>query len=419
MPPETVALKAQPPERMRTTRRLIQLGFLALTLVGVFVVRGHAERWCPLGGVEAAYMYLRQGDLTCSLGISNFYILGGVLLLTLLVRRVFCSYACPIGTISEWLQGGARRLGIRPLRVPYRLDRALALLKYPILGVILYFTWTVGELVFRGYDPCYALISRHGEDITHWAYVVSGGIVVASLFLLLPFCRWLCPLAAVFTPFSRFGLTRIQRNPDTCTDCGACARVCPMAIPVDKLQEVTAARCTSCFECTIACDRVTRGRNRAAGCATTHRPPLVWGPPRLIGRRWAPGLVVPILGLCVGGAVAASYAFPLPSLVRSWGTPPHHTATVTLRVRGATCRHSTKGLVEYLKRKDEFRIAGYIRVEAWPSPETSLIRITYDPTATDEQAIKQAITEPGFDPTDGRLQLSPYTIEGYRPPGED
>ena len=234
---------------MKITRRLLQLGFLVLTLFGVFVFRGHAERWCPLGGVEALYGYVTAGNLICSLGVSNFYILAGVLVLTLLLRRAFCGYVCPVGTLSEWLQALAGWLGLRAARVPYALDRGLALLKYAVLGIIVYFTWRVGELVFRGYDPCYVLISRHGTDITIWAYVISGAIVLASLAICVPFCRWLCPLAAVFTPFSRVGLARVKRDGGTCIDCGECGRVCPMGIPVEKLKQVTAACCTSCLEC--------------------------------------------------------------------------------------------------------------------------------------------------------------------------
>ena len=382
---------------IRSTRRLVQLGFLLLTIVGVFLVRGHAERWCPFGGIEAIYGYVREGNLICSLGVSNFYILAGILILTLLVRRAFCGYMCPIGTLSEWLGRGAARLGLRPRRVPYRLDHALALLKYAVLGVILFFTWRTSELVFRGYDPCYALLGRHGEDITFWAYVVSGAIVVASFLVVMPFCRWLCPLAAVLNPFSRYGLTRIKRDRVHCFDCGACNRVCPMGIRVDATPEVTAARCIACMECVQACPE--KGERA-----------LSWGPPRKLGGRWPQAALVGLLLLCVSAAVAATYAFPLPSFVWSKGEPPARTKRMELFVNHLNCRGNASLFVYFLSRDDELELPGYVKLEAWPGPDPARVQIMYDPAQTDEPAIRQALTQPYFDLTGGFFRASPFEI---------
>lgn len=387
---------------MRITRRLTQLAFLALTLVGVYVFGGHCERWCPFGGVEALHTYATTGNLTCSLGVSNFYILGGVLVATLLLRRAFCGYLCPIGTISEWVQAVGRRFGLRAAQVPYRLDLALALLKYPVLVAILFFTWRTGELIFRGFDPCYALISRHGTDITVWAYVVSGAVLLGSLIVMVPFCRWLCPLAAVFTPFSRFGLARVRRAHDACADCGACSRACPMAIPVDRVTEVTAARCTSCLECVAACP--------------TRAGAMSWGPPRRLGSRWPQAVLLGVLLACVGGAVAATYAWPLPSFVHTRGQRPAYTASLRLSVSGVNCRHSSELFARQFERADEFRVRGYLRIEAWPSPDWTAVRLTYDPTATTEATLKCAITEPYFDARSNTWTSSRYRIAGYVPP---
>ena len=220
---------------MKKSRRVVQSAFLALVLVGVFAVGANCERWCPFGGVEAIYTYGAEGNMLCSLGVSNFFMLGGVLLTTVLLRRAFCGYICPLGTISEWLHGLGRRLGIANITVAGKPDRILSLLKYGVLAAILTATWMAGELIFRGFDPCYALISRHGTDITFWAYVVAGAIALASLLIVMPFCRWLCPFAAVLNPFSRFGLTRVKRNAELCHDCGLCAKSCPVAVPVEKV----------------------------------------------------------------------------------------------------------------------------------------------------------------------------------------
>ena len=404
---------------MRTARRVVQLGFLALVIAGVFVWRANAEQWCPFGGVEAIYTYLAEGNMLCSLGVSNFYILGGVLVMTLLLRRAFCGYMCPIGAISEWLRAGAAKLGVKGPRVPYRVDRVLGLLKYGLLGLILWWTWRVGELVFRGFDPCYALISRHGADITPWAYVALGAIGIGSLFVMTPFCRWLCPLAAVLNPFSRFGLMRVRRSSAGCPGCGKCAVECPMSIPVDQLQEVKAARCIACMNCVDACPNEGVLQWAAAGERTLH------GLPGALSPRMRQAALIVVLLLCTTGAVAATYLFPLPSFVKaSQATPPVVVESVNLRISNLTCRGRANLLVWFLERDDLYRIPsstpdapGYFKLEAWPDPTTAEVRIGYDPSRCDPLRIKQAITEPYFNTATDRWWMSPFVIEGYDPLG--
>lgn len=377
-----------------------------MTLYGVFLFRGNAERWCPFGGIEALYTYATEGNVTCSLAVSNFYILGGVLIMTLLLRRAFCGYMCPVGTISEWLQRGAARLGIRATRVAGRLDRTLSLLKYPLLVVILYFTYKTAELIFRGFDPCYALISRHGEDITLWTYVVAGAVVIGSLVITVPFCRWLCPLAAVLNPFSRFGLMRIKRDTDACLECGECSATCPMAIPVDSAGQVTASRCLSCMSCVDECSAHGGGA-------------IIWGPPRWMGRRWSNWVLVAVLLSCTTAAVATSYLLPLPSFVKTRGEMSAVTATTELEIVGLTCRGNATLLMYFLERDDDFELAGPLWLEAWPGPGVARARITFDPLVCDEAAVRRAITEPYYDAFGALWRFSPFEIEGYDPLGTD
>ena len=389
---------------MKRVRRVVQTSFLIFVLAGVFVVGGNCERWCPFGGVEAIYTYATEGNMLCSLGTSNFFILGGALVTTILLRRALCGYMCPIGTLSEWVYGLGRRLHIPAVRVPPKADRFLALLKYVVVAAILVATWRAGELIFRGFGPCYALISRHGTDITFWAYVVSGAVVIVSLVIMVPFCRWFCPLAAVLNPFSRFGLARVKRNAEDCSDCGLCAKNCPMAIPVEQLSEVTMARCTSCLSCVDACHR-NQGETRA----------LSWGPPRPLGRQWSQAALIAVLLTCTTGAVAASYLFPMPSFVKSRGSQPERTAEIELKIENLTCRGRANLFFYFLERDDLFEIPGYIKAEAWPDPNLAKVRITFDPAKADENAIKRAITEPYYDVGADFWRNSPFRVEGYDP----
>jgi ferredoxin len=338
--------------------------------------------------------------MLCSLGVSNFYILGGVLLITLLARRAFCGYMCPVGTLSEWLRSVGRFARLPELRVPRSVDRVLGLLKYPLLLVILYATWRASELVFRGFDPCYALISRHGADISFWAYVVAGAVAAVSLVTVMPFCRWFCPLAAVLSPFSRLGLARVKRDQQSCRDCGLCSRECPMAIPVHALSQVTESRCISCLNCLDACPQ----RKSSS---------LVWGPPRWLGRAWSQAALVAILLACTTGAVAAAYLVPLPSYVKSRGERPERTAAVGLKVDNLSCRGRANLLFWFLERDDMYALSGYVKLEAWPGPGFAAVRVTYDPSQADEQAVKRAITEPYFNLGEDFWRASPFTIEGY------
>jgi len=385
-------------------RRWAQAVALGWTVVGVFVVRGNAERWCPFGGVETAYAYLVEGNALCSVGVANFFVLGAVLLSVVLLRRAFCSHACPVGTLSEWVRAGARRLGLKERTVPRTVDAALSVAKYGVLVGVLVVTWRIGELWFRGACPAYALLGRHGADITAWAYVTSGAIVVGSLFVSLPFCRWLCPLAAVMNPLARVGWARVRRDTGSCVGCGRCARACPMGIPVDEVASVTHARCTLCLACVRTCP--TRGqRALALGLGAAPRR-------RLSARALAGALAV----VFVAGVVVAA-AFPLPSFRWGRGTLPVAEASLRLDVGDLSCRGRANLFVYFLDRDDDLAVAGPLRLEAWPAPDAGEARIVYDPAVTDADAIRAALSEPVMDPVAGIFRMSPFRIAGYDPLG--
>lgn len=263
----------------------------------------------------------------------------------------------------------------------------------------------MGELLFRGYDPCYALISRHGEDITVWAYVVAGGIVVGSLLVSIPFCRWLCPLAAVMNPLSRLGLTRVKRDKETCIDCGKCSKACPMAIPVHKLDQVNVARCTSCMSCIQACPVADKGA-------------LTWGPPKALGGSWPQAAPAGALLVIIVAVAAAAYTWPLASFVKEHRADqtPAVATTLELQIKGIDCRGSSQLLSFFVFRDDMSEVPGYLKVETWPAHDIAKVRITYDADLTDAEAIKEAITEPYYDEFSGNRD-SPFEIEGYSPWG--
>ncbi len=249
---------------MKWLRRSLQIALVAATVVtGVRFALGWSltsiETYCPFGGLETAWALVARRRFTCAAGELNLALFLALLVLTLLARKAFCGWACPLGAVLEWLGRLSRRLFRRrsfdgAWRVPPRVDAFLkVLLRLTVATAVLAATWTTGELVFRGYDPYYVLFSAHGHDVKAWSYAVLGVVLLAGFLVPLAWCKYLCPLGAALWPASAVGLLRLSRSDSSCSGCGACDRACPQAIPVSRLAEVRSGECTLCLECAEAC----------------------------------------------------------------------------------------------------------------------------------------------------------------------
>ncbi len=242
---------------MRRLRAVFQIVILAAVLVTGFRYamgwsRTSIETYCPFGGLEAAASLLTQQTFTCATGERNLALFLALMALTLLSRKSFCGWVCPVGALSEWSAALAkkRKWTFEPSE---RWNRALRWLRLPVLAAILFFTYRAGELVFRGYDPYYILFSFNGHDVKIWSYLILGIIVVGIVVVPMAWCRYLCPLGVSLWPFSAVGRLRLARDEDACTGCGACDRACPHGIAVSGSREVRSGDCTLCFECTGVC----------------------------------------------------------------------------------------------------------------------------------------------------------------------
>jgi polyferredoxin len=246
-------------ERAKHGRTLSQLLFFGLTAwVGYQMVSGvrgaTVEKYCPFGGVETLIPWINKTGTLCSLSTMNISILVGVLVLTLVFKRVFCSHICPMGALLEWTGALGKKLGLAKKRIPPKVDAALKWVKYPLLILILGLTIKTGELIFRGFDPYYVIFTANqGHGIGKAGLWVTGAVLVVGLFSSLAFCKYLCPMGACLAPFSRLGLIRITRNEDSCTSCGNCDKACAWGVKVSTAQVVKSAECSNCQDCLRSC----------------------------------------------------------------------------------------------------------------------------------------------------------------------
>jgi polyferredoxin len=390
---------------MRQTRHYIQSVFFFSIVILAYVFKFNVEAYCPFGAVESLHTYFSEGKMLCALGSGNFYALGIILVLTLLFRRLFCGYVCPIGAASELMRSLAGDFNYNQLRVGEKFDRGLSLLKYLVLVLVLIMTAATVNLFYRQISPCYLLASIN-DDIVFSTYVAGAVFLTGSFLVSMPFCRWVCPFAAVQNLFSCIGLSAIHRDVDGCIHCQKCSKACPMNIDVAHQTAVKSANCISCFECVEVCPMKKEHNEKI----------LSW---KLLGkfRILNPGAVIlASIALGVIATASASLLVDFPTFMDTRDLPkPAALEKTVLQVQGISCSGSAKLFVYFLDRRDISQIEGYVKVATRPRTGWIDVTIWHDPAKTDQQAIIEAVTEAYYDESEQRWRPSPFEVKGYNP----
>jgi polyferredoxin len=239
--------------------RYIRYGILTIVLgLTIYLALGFGTRsfeaYCPFGGIESLWGLFTMGNFSCTLGPLNLSLMLVLIALVIISKKSFCGWACPIGFLGELFgRIGGKAWKKRP-KVPRNINNWIKLLRYVVLAVALFFTYRTGELILRGYDPFFLIFSGFGHgSLGTISLIVLILTAIGAFIIPMFFCRYLCPMGAVFDPFSRLGFIKIKRNESTCTACGNCGNACPHDIPVQTLQSVRYRDCTNCLECVDAC----------------------------------------------------------------------------------------------------------------------------------------------------------------------
>jgi polyferredoxin len=202
--------------------------------------------------VETLYTFVTSGLLVKKIHTASLALAGIVMLLSVLFGPVFCGWVCPLGTVQEWVGKLGKKLFRRRYNhfVPARLDRYLRYSRYGVLLWVLYVTATSGVLVFEAYDPYFALFNFWSTEVTWTALLILSLVLLSSIFVERPWCKYACPYGAVLGITNLFRVFSIKRSETTCKADGACSIMCPMNIQVDSRSVVRDHQCISCLECT-------------------------------------------------------------------------------------------------------------------------------------------------------------------------
>jgi len=246
----------------KNTSRLKSFFQLFFFILILYISLAHTFNWggenihglCPFGGVATFYTYLTTGDYIQHLGQSNYILIFSLILTLFLGGAFFCGWICPLGSVQEWISKLGRKIrGNKFNKIPEKLDNILSYFKYIVLAVVIIQTARSFTLVFENIDPYYNLFNIWTDEISITGYISVIVVLGASLFVERPFCRYACPLGALNGIFNYFSFLNIERNEESCIDCGICDRVCPVNIKVSQVQKVTDKNCIRCMKCVDSC----------------------------------------------------------------------------------------------------------------------------------------------------------------------
>ena len=216
------------------------------------------EGWLPIAGLMNLKYLLLTGHAP-AIHPAAMFLLITFLAIAFLFRKAFCSWLCPVGTVSEYLGHLGKWFFGRNFALWKWIDIPLRALKYLLLG---FFAWAISTMsadaiaAFMRSD--YGVVAavkmlNFFRYLSGAALIVLGILVIASLFVKNFWCRYLCPYGALLGFASLLSPLRIRRDPAPCIDCAKCAKACPSSLPVDKLITIKSAECTGCLECVAAC----------------------------------------------------------------------------------------------------------------------------------------------------------------------
>lgn len=219
------------------------------------------EAWLPIASLMNLKTLILTGEVP-EIHAAGLFMLIAFLAISFLYRKAFCSWICPVGTISEWLWQTGRSVFGRTLAAPRWLDVPLRGLKYILVALFVYVVVTMPVHEIHAFlESPYGLVAdvkmldffRYMGRATAFSL---AALVVTSLVVKNAWCRYLCPYGAMMGIVALVSPTRITRNADACIDCGKCAGACPAGLPVDIVASVRSAECTACMSCVAVCPAV-------------------------------------------------------------------------------------------------------------------------------------------------------------------
>jgi len=212
----------------------------------------------PVGHFTSFFALVRGGGWDPLLP-AGLVIIIGALAVSLLFKRGFCGFICPVGTVWEGFSAlGRKLLKGKQIQLPHWLDITGRVFRYILAAAVVFILVVVTPLTeavqFR------ALPYMWVADIKIIAVMIQPTYLIVILFagavsmLFGPvWCRYLCPVGGMYSAVAELSPCKVHRNEDTCIHCSRCTKICHAFIDVENDTVVRDTECDGCMDCVKVC----------------------------------------------------------------------------------------------------------------------------------------------------------------------
>ncbi len=217
-----------------------------------------AEGFLPISALMSLKYWLQTGIIN-DVHPSGLFILIAIVAVSALAKKAFCSWLCPIGTLSESLWMLGQKVFGKHISINRWFDYPLRSLKYIILFFFAFSIWQMDIPALAGfiYSPYNKMADvkmfQFFANMTSFALWTIAILMVLSVIIKNFWCRFLCPYGALLGIASWLSPLKITRNKTSCIDCELCTKACPANIKVHTVERVWSDECMGCIKCVEAC----------------------------------------------------------------------------------------------------------------------------------------------------------------------